>query len=154
MPAPTAVIIARISSWSRILSLGAFSTLSILPRSGKIAWKRRSRPCLAEPPAESPSTRYSSQSCGFFSEQSASFPGSVPASNPLFLKMRSRAFRAASLAFDETMHFSIIFADEVSLRLFEQLAFPRVVVENTGQGRAEAGEMAAAIDGVDAVGEA
>ena len=44
-------------SCSMILSLGAFSTLSILPFKGRIAWKRRSRPCLAEPPAESPSTK-------------------------------------------------------------------------------------------------
>ena len=29
----------------------------ILPLSGKIAWNLRSRPCMAEPPAESPSTR-------------------------------------------------------------------------------------------------
>jgi len=33
------------------------STLMILPRSGRIAWNSRLRPCLAEPPAESPSTR-------------------------------------------------------------------------------------------------
>jgi hypothetical protein len=35
---------------------------------------RRSRPCLAEPPAESPSTMYSSRYCGSRSEQWASFP--------------------------------------------------------------------------------
>ena len=41
-----------------------FSLLMILPRSGRIAWKLRSRPCLAEPPAESPSTMKSSQRSG------------------------------------------------------------------------------------------
>ena len=34
----------------------ARSTFKILPRSGRMAWNLRSRPCLAEPPAESPST--------------------------------------------------------------------------------------------------
>ena len=38
------------------LSSRAFSTLSIFPHRGKIAWNRESRPCVAEPPAESPST--------------------------------------------------------------------------------------------------
>lgn len=46
-----------ISSLFNILSSLAFSTLIILPRNGSMAWKRRSRPCLADPPAESPSTR-------------------------------------------------------------------------------------------------
>ena len=36
----------------------------ILPRSGMIAWNSRSRACLAEPPAESPSTRNSSVRSG------------------------------------------------------------------------------------------
>jgi hypothetical protein len=39
-----------------------FSTLRIFPRSGRIACVLRSRPCLAEPPAESPSTMNSSVS--------------------------------------------------------------------------------------------
>ena len=43
----------------------AFSVLITLPRNGNTAWKRRSRPCFAEPPAESPSTRYSSFSAGY-----------------------------------------------------------------------------------------
>ena len=36
----------------------------ILPRSGMMAWMTRSRACLAEPPAESPSTRNSSPRAG------------------------------------------------------------------------------------------
>jgi hypothetical protein len=38
----------------------ALATLRILPRSGRIAWVLRLRACLAEPPAESPSTMNSS----------------------------------------------------------------------------------------------
>ena len=45
-------------------SVDACSALSTLPRSGRIACVRRSRPCLAEPPAESPSTMNSSDSSG------------------------------------------------------------------------------------------
>ena len=52
-----------------------FSTLMILPRSGRTAWVLRSRPCLAEPPAESPSTTKSSARRGSLTEQSASLPG-------------------------------------------------------------------------------
>ncbi len=54
-----------------------FSTLRILPRSGRIAWVLRSRAPTAEPPAESPSTTNSSDSAGSLIEQSASLPGSV-----------------------------------------------------------------------------
>ncbi len=36
----------------------------ILPRSGMMAWNSRSRACLALPPAESPSTRNSSERRG------------------------------------------------------------------------------------------
>ena len=53
----------------------AFSTLRILPRSGRTACVWRSRPCLAEPPAESPSTMKISASAGSLTEQSASLPG-------------------------------------------------------------------------------
>src|ERR1041385_3800338 len=63
-PVPIAVIMVRISSFERILSIRAFWTLRILPRSGRIAWLLRSRACFAEPPAESPSTRNTSHSCG------------------------------------------------------------------------------------------
>ena len=55
-PAPMAVIMVWISLFWSTLSSRAFSTLISLPRMGRMAWVRRSRPCLAEPPAESPST--------------------------------------------------------------------------------------------------
>ena len=63
-PEPSAVISAWISVFCSTLSMRAFSTLRILPRSGSTAWVARSRPCLAEPPAESPSTMNSSVSEG------------------------------------------------------------------------------------------
>ena len=50
---------------------------------GRMAWKRRSRPCLADPPADSPSTMYSSLCAGSRSWQSASLPGRLlPSSAP------------------------------------------------------------------------
>src|SRR4029450_4600406 len=69
----------------------------ILPRSGSTACVRRSRPSLAEPPAEAPSTRNSSRYCGSRSEHSASF-AARPSSSMPFLRVSSRALRAASRA--------------------------------------------------------
>ena len=73
---------------------------------GRIAWFFRSRPCLAEPPAESPSTRYSSHSAGSFSWQSASLPGNPPRSSAPLRRTVSRALRAASRARAASMDFS------------------------------------------------
>ncbi len=113
MPVPRAEITSRMASCPSILSGRAFSTFRILPKSGRMAWNRRSRPCLAEPPAESPSTMNSSDSSGSRLEQSASLPGSVPLSSALLRCTRSRAFRAASRARLATRHFSMIrFASE------------------------------------------
>ncbi len=74
-----------------------FSTLRILPRSGSTACVERSRPCLAEPPAESPSTMNSSASDGFLTVQSASLPGR-PMPPMADLRVASRALRAAARA--------------------------------------------------------
>src|SRR6188472_3362178 len=74
-PVPSAVIRFWISWFCRTLSIRDFSTLRILPRSGSTACVLRSRPCLAEPPAESPSTMNSSVRDGSRTEQSASLPG-------------------------------------------------------------------------------
>ena len=60
----------------------------------------RSRACLAEPPAESPSTRKSSQSSGSLDRQSASLPGSDEFSSALLRRVSSRALRAAWRARD------------------------------------------------------
>src|SRR6185312_12794561 len=81
-----------------ILSKRAFSTLRILPFSGSTAWVLRLRPCLAEPPAESPSNRNSSHSAGSFSWQSASLPGRPAMSSAPLRRVISRALRAASRA--------------------------------------------------------
>ncbi len=98
IPVPSALIIVRISSCASILSRRAFSTLRILPFSGRIAWMALSRPALAEPPAESPSTTKSSVPDLSLLAQSQSLPGRfVPPSAPL-RRVSSRAFRAASLA--------------------------------------------------------
>jgi hypothetical protein len=98
IPVPIAVISAWISLFESTLSMRFFSTLMIFPRSGRIACVLRSRPCLAEPPAESPSTMKISARAGSRTEQSASLPGSVEFSSADFRRVRSRAFRAASRA--------------------------------------------------------
>ena len=67
MPQPSAVISVPTSADASILSNRAFSTLRILPLSGKIAWFFLSLACFADPPAESPSTRNSSHNAGSFS---------------------------------------------------------------------------------------
>jgi len=86
-----------------------FSTFSILPHSGRMAWNTRSRPCLALPPAESPSTMYSSHFVGSSSLQSASLPGSPEFSSRPFLRVISRALRAASRARAAMIDLSRIF---------------------------------------------
>src|SRR6188768_4028153 len=76
----------------------------ILPRNGMMACVSRSRACLAEPPAESPSTRNSSECFGSLFVQSANFPGSAgPAVTRLRLTcvaafVRSCAFSMANCA--------------------------------------------------------
>ena len=95
MPVPTAVIIAWISLLESTLLMRAFSTLMIFPRSGRIAWKLRSRASTALPPALSPSTRNSSAASGLLIEQSASLPGRPPPESADFRRIRSRALRAA-----------------------------------------------------------
>ncbi|MNE48095.1 hypothetical protein D3C80_1425390 [compost metagenome] len=98
MPQPSAVIKVPTSWEEIILSKRAFSTFRILPLRGRIAWVLRLRPCLAEPPAESPSTRYSSDRAGSFSWQSASLPGRPAMSSAPLRRVISRALRAASRA--------------------------------------------------------
>ena len=194
----------------RILSSRARSVLRILPRSGRMAWKCRSRPCLAQPPALSPSTMYSSHLAGSRSEQSASLPGRVRLSSADLRMTRSRAFLAASRARAEVRHFSMmalasrgfssrkapkashqhlldvglhfgvhqldlglrlelrvavldaddggqafarVVAGEVRVGVLEQAALAGVVVDDARQRRAQAGQVRAAVDRVDGVGE-
>ena len=111
IPVPSAVIISITCSFFSTLSSLALATLIPLPRSGKIACVLRSRPCLAVPPAESPSTRNTSEKAGSRSEQSANLPGiEAPSSTP-FRRMTSRAFRAASRASAACILFRIIFLE-------------------------------------------
>src|SRR6185312_10044629 len=84
-----------ISRFSKILCSRAFSTFRIFPRIGRIACVAGFRADLAEPPAESPSTMYSSQEPGSLSWQSASLPGSDPPSRKDLRRVRSRACLAA-----------------------------------------------------------
>ena len=98
MPQPSAVINVPTSSEEIILSKRAFSTFKIFPFSGKMACVRRSRPCFAEPPAESPSTKNNSDNAGSFSWQSANFPGNPAISSVVLRRVISRARLAASRA--------------------------------------------------------
>src|SRR5271154_7306345 len=83
----------------------------ILPRNGRIAWYIESRPLFAEPPAESPSTTYSSDFRGSVERQSASLPGSPPRSVALLRRTSSRALRAARRACaDDTALLTTTFA--------------------------------------------
>ena len=88
----------RISSKPSTLSRRARSTLSSLPRSGRIAWWTWSRPPLALPPALSPSTMNISVRATSLEEQSASLCGMPPESRAPLRLMSSRALRAASRA--------------------------------------------------------
>ena len=102
-----------------------FSTFNIFPHSGNIAWNFLSLPCFALPPAESPSTIYTSHNSAFFSLQSANFPGNVEVSKALFLLTNSLAFLAASLALEAPIHFSKIALDTegFSSKKFDKASF-------------------------------
>ena len=92
---PIAVNSERISSFAKILSMLAFSTFKIFPRIGRIAWNSLLRPCLADPPAESPSTINNSHFSGSLLEQSASLPGRLLISRAPLRRVISRARLAA-----------------------------------------------------------
>ena len=77
--------------------------LRILPRSGMTAWNSRSRACLAEPPAESPSTRKSSVRARSWEVQSASLPGSA---GPVVTFLRTTCFEARIRAWAPAMAIS------------------------------------------------
>src|SRR5256885_13415290 len=59
-PQPMAVTRSDSSLFSRTFASDTLSVFSTLPRSGRIAWRARSRPRFADPPAETPSTTHSS----------------------------------------------------------------------------------------------
>src|SRR5215813_12914849 len=128
MPQPSAVISVPTSADDSILSKRAFSTFRILRFNGRMACVRRSRPCFAEPPAESPSTMKISHSAGSFSWQSASFPGRPATSSAPLRRVISRALRAASRA----RAASTIFATKLSEFLREH---PQELAQLRGDGR-------------------
>src|SRR5207237_998390 len=66
------VLSARISGLEVTLSIRVSSAFMVVPLTGRPACVLRPRPCLAEPPAESPSTTNRSASAGSRTEQSAS----------------------------------------------------------------------------------
>ena len=96
------------SLFDSTLLVDACSAFSTLPRSGRIAWNSRLRPCFAEPPAESPSTMNSSLSPGSVELQSASLPGRLRRCDTAVLRctlsaaardaVRARAARMTRLA--------------------------------------------------------
>ena len=92
---PNALNILLISSFSQTRCFIAFSTFRILPRNGIIAWKVRSLPCLAVPPAESPSTKKISVFSRSRDEQSANLPGRPEPERTVLRCTISRALRAA-----------------------------------------------------------
>ena len=108
MPVPIAVTIAWISTFESTLLIRFFSALITLPRSGRIAWKSRSRASTAEPPAELPSTRKSSAASGSPISQSASLPGSDAPSSADLRRVSSRALRAAWRAREASIAFEMI----------------------------------------------
>ena len=70
----------------------------ILPRSGRIAWKSLSRACLAEPPAESPSTRNSSRALGLLADAVGELAGQRRAPRSRVLRSTCCAALARSCA--------------------------------------------------------
>ncbi len=141
MPVPSAVMIAWTSVFFSTRSMRAFSTLMILPRSGRMAWNIESRPLLAEPPAESPSTTYSSDCVGSVERQSASLPGRPPMSVALLRRTSSRALRAAITACaDETALFTTVLASAgLASNQWVQLLVADLLDERLDLGVAELG---------------
>ena len=210
-PVPIAVIRAWISLLARTLSMRLFSTLMILPRSGSTACVLRSRACLAEPPAESPSTtkisararildravgelagqgrvlqrRLAGQVAGFAGGRTGA--GGVdrlhdhpPGVGRVLLQVLAQLAvdglldqaadrRVAEFGLGLALELRVVQLDRdhrgqplahvlagevVVFLLFQQAFVAGVGVERPGQRRAEAGEVGAALVGVDVVGEA
>jgi hypothetical protein len=85
--------------FSSTFEIDALSAFSALPRSGRIACRARSRPCLADPPAESPSTTKISLSSRPGFVQSLNLPGSVRRDEVALFRVTSAwAARLASRA--------------------------------------------------------
>ncbi len=101
----------------------------ILPRSGITAWNSRSRACLAEPPAESPSTRNSSARFGSWLLQSASLPGSA---GPATTRLRAIFWLAFNRVWALTIASWAIFSPASGCWLEPQ---PELVLDDAGDER-------------------
>ena len=96
--------------------------------SGRIAWKRRSRPAFAVPPADSPSTRNSSQrsgslllAIGQLARQAAGIERAFAARQIAGLAGRfARARRVDRLA-DDLLHHRRILVEELAQLLVDEL---------------------------------
>src|SRR5215468_5711436 len=128
------------------------STFRILPRNGSTAWNSRLRPCLALPPALSPSTMNTSDLAGSRSWQSASLPGNDATPSAL-LRVISRALRAASRAAAAWMTLPTVVSGKRDLFLFRYTTLLRVAGHLASQGAAEASQMGAAVPLRDIIGE-
>jgi hypothetical protein len=138
-----AIIRLFISLFQNILSILACSVFNILPLSGSIAWITLFLHCLADQPAESPSTMYNSDTLGSRLEQSESFHGRVIPSNAHFLITVSLAARAANLAFAAKNTFSHIF--------FASLGFSSKNSKNFSQNTESTAHLASAVPSFDLV---
>ena len=106
-------MIVAISSFFKISIKRAFSVFKTLPLKGKIAWNLRSLPNFAEPPAESPSTKYNSLSWAFVDWAGVNLPERIFVSDILsfaFL-LSFLAFLAASRASLDCFDFKSIFSE-------------------------------------------
>ena len=151
MPVPSAITRLPISWLPSIRSKRARSTFRILPRRGRMACVRRSRPVCAEPPAESPSTRNSSVLEASFSEQSFSLAALNDTSIAVLRRVSSRALRAASRAMAASMILPVIclasvgfssnhspsfsfISDSTAGRTSDETSLSLVWLENFGSG--------------------
>src|SRR5262249_2931953 len=138
MPVPIAVIIDWISAFESTLLMRFFSELITLPRSGRIAWKVRSRASTAEPPAELPSTRKSSAEAGSVIWQSASEPArerralerAFAPGHPARLARRLPGARGLDRLVDDPLRVARVLLEELGEPLVDGLldeaAHPRV----------------------------
>ena len=108
-PGSTPIAVERffISCDLIISELSKSQVFKIFPRKGIIAWKDLSLACLADPPAESPSTRNNSVSFKSWLLQSDSFPGNA---GPLKVFFLSIIFDAFALVCAEITASSAIFS--------------------------------------------
>ena len=131
-PVPSAWIKVAISAELTALSGLAFSVFKILPFKGRTAWFFLSLACLAEPPAESPSTINNSQFSADLSWQSASFPGNELTSKAEFFLETSLAFLAASLAAAASKIFVITAFESFGFSSNQLVRFSATIDSTTG----------------------